>query len=88
MILETADGLQRGQIIEKVKEIIKYWYKYADCGLFFTPNIAGDEMAQLLCCGGITLYICYNYSYFEVFGLTDQEERQLLKYYRTLQRAH
>lgn len=87
MILETADGLQREQIIEKVKEIIKYYYKYADCGLFFTPNTAGDDMQPLLSCGGITLYICYNYEYFEIFGLTDQERRQVLAYYRELQSA-
>lgn len=84
MICETAEGLQREQIIEKVKEIIRYLYKYADCGLFFTPNMAGAEMQPLLSCGGITLYICYYYSYFEVFGLTDQEERRLLKFYRNM----
>lgn len=30
---------------------------------------------------GLTIDVCYRYSYFEVFGLTDEEFEELKKFY-------
>lgn len=33
--------------IDKVKNVIRDRYNDADCGLFFTPNLAGDPMSTI-----------------------------------------
>jgi len=33
---------------------------------------------------GLTIRICYEWSYFEVFGLTKEEFKELEKYYENL----
>lgn len=54
------------------------------CGLFFSRNIAGDEMVTIYQDGEICVDFCYGYSYFEVFGLTDEEQHSLTKYYELI----
>ena len=69
--------------IDKVKNIIRANYRYAMCGLFFTPNWVGDPMSTLWEEDGVTIDICYNYAYFEVFGLTEEEEKELFAFYNS-----
>ena len=75
--------------LEKAKEIIKENYEYADCGIFNTRNIAGDSMETIYeeWYGDddvLTIDICYGWSYFEVFGLSEEEFDELEEYYETL----
>lgn len=70
--------------IDLVKRVIKDRYDDADCGLFFTPNWAGDSMVTIFEEDGVTIDICYGYSYFEVFGLTEEEENELSRFYESM----
>ena len=71
--------------LEKAKEIIKENIDDGRCGIYNTRNLIGDTMTNLFKEykeDGLIIDICYNYSYFEVFGLTDDEFEELKKYYR------
>ena len=70
--------------IDKVKNVIRNRYINARCGLFFTPNWIGDPMSTIWEEDGVTIDICYDYEYFEVFGLTEEEENELLAFYNSL----
>ena len=70
--------------LEKVKEIIKEYYKYADCGIFNSRNTMEDIMSTVYENEGLTIDICYSWSYFEVFGLDEAEFEELEKYYNLL----
>lgn len=70
--------------LEKAKTIIKENFEYGDCGLFNTRNIAGDSMFTIYDEDGLQIDICYHWSYFEVFGLSDSEFDDLLDYYYQL----
>ena len=67
--------------LEKAKEIIKEYYKEGDCGIYDSRNIAGDWMITIYDDGDLTIDICYQWNYFEVFGLSDEEFTELCKYY-------
>lgn len=66
------------------KKIIKENFKDGDCGLFDTRNLVGDPMITIYSQDGLTIDICYSWSYFEVFGLTDAEFEKLGDYYEKL----
>ena len=70
--------------LEKAKEIIKEHYEQADCGLYDSRNIMGDPMVTIYDENGLTIDICYYYSYFEVFGLSDEEFEELEVFYNSL----
>ncbi len=70
--------------IEKAKEIIKENYRDARCGLFNTRNVVGDCMTNVYNENGLVVDICYEYMYFEVFGLSNEEFVDLLEYYNLL----
>lgn len=70
--------------VEIVKKIIKENIRDAGCGLFCTRNIFGDVMTKLYDKNGIRVDICYRYSYFEVFGLNDNEFYEVIDYYNGL----
>lgn len=73
--------------LEKAKEIVKKYYKDADCGIFNSRNVLGDEMITIYKNESLTIEICYNYAYFEVFGLTNEEFKELEKYYDSLENS-
>lgn len=75
---------QRVMEFEKIKKIIKENYNYADCGLFNTRNIAGDIMLTLYKGNHFTLDICYDWSYYEIFGTNEKEFKELKDYYNSL----
>ena len=70
--------------IDKVKNVIRDEFTSARCGLFFTRNLVGDRMSTIWEEDGVTIDICYDYEYFEVFGLTEEEENELLAFYNSL----
>lgn len=72
---------------EKVKNIIKEEYEYGDCGIFSTRNWAGDYMTTIFRGKYFTIDICYDYSYFEVFGMTEKEFTALESYYNLLKKV-
>ena len=74
----------REQELNKVKEIITKKFKDGNCGLYNTRNLVGDSMATIFKGDYFQIDICYYYSYFEVFGTTDEEFDTLYKYYNKL----
>ena len=67
--------------IEAVKEIIKKNINDARCGIFCSRNILGDFMEEIYNRDGVKVDICYENSYFEVFGLSEKEYVEVAKYY-------
>ena len=70
--------------LEKAKEIIKEYYKEGNCGIYDSRNIVGDWMINIYNDNGLAIDICYGWSYFEVFGLSDEEFTELEEYYNKL----
>ena len=70
--------------LEKAREIIKTFYKYAECGIFNTRNIVGDRMENLYDDGELVIDICRGWAYFEVFGLNGDEFHELKEFYGEL----
>ncbi len=70
--------------LEKAKSVIKEYYEAGDCGIFDSRNIAGDSMTTVYEDDDLCIDICYGYSYFEVFGLSDNEFEGLAKFYEML----
>ena len=72
--------------LDIAKKIIKENYKDADCGIFDSQNIVGDWMTNIYNDNGLAIDICYRWSYFEVFGLSDDEFNELERFYYTLEK--
>lgn len=70
--------------VDIAKRIIKENFDYGNCGLFNTRNITGDDMETIYNEDGLTIDICYDWSYFEVFGLNSEDFRELSMFYGTL----
>ena len=70
--------------LEIAKKIIKRNYNYANCGIFSTMNIVGDPMEELYNENGLSIDICFEWAYFEVFGLSESEFEELEEYYHSL----
>lgn len=71
-------------LLEKAKEIIKETISDADCGIFCSRNTVGDTMTTIYDEDGLRIDICYYWSYFEVFGLSVDEFKELQKYYEEI----
>ena len=67
--------------LEIAKKIIKENIKDADCGIYNSLNLVGDDMTNIYDEDGLIIDICYHWSYFEVFGLSDEEFKTLEEYY-------
>ncbi len=70
--------------MNEIKEVIKEYYNDACCGIYDCQNTVGDSMETIYYDGNVQIDICYSWSYFEVFGLTDDEWEILVEYYHTL----
>ena len=70
--------------LNKIKKVIKENYNIADCGLFFTRNLVNDYMTTIYKEDGVTVDICTDWSYFEIFGLNEEEKEEIMKYYYVL----
>jgi hypothetical protein len=70
---------------ELIKKIIETNIKNASCGLYDTRNTVGDTMETLYTGKYYQLDICYDYGYFEIFGITSSEEyNELQEFYKKL----
>lgn len=70
--------------LEKARFVVFEHYDEANCGIFNYEKYAEDTMKTLYEDDELTVCICREYSYFEVFGLTDEEFAKLEKYYNFL----
>ena len=73
--------------LEIAKAVIKRNFEQGGCGLFDSRNLVGDPMTTIYNRDGLTIDICYYYEYFEVFGLTDDEFKELCSFYEELKVA-
>ncbi len=76
--------MNREKEFERVKELIEDNYEDGYCGLYDCRNLAGDSVCTLFDGEYFTLDICYNNSYFEVFGTNDDEFKELETFYEKL----
>ena len=69
--------------LEIAKGIITDHLEDGRCGIFNSRNWVGDTMSTIYDNEelGLTVDLCYNYGYFEVFGLSEEEFADLKKYY-------
>lgn len=70
--------------LQKAKQIIKENIGDATCGIFDCRNKARDHMETLYADSGLMIDICYDWDYYEVFGLTKEEFIELEAYYDDL----
>lgn len=70
--------------MKEVKRVLKENIKDAMCGIFFSRNVVGDRMTTLYKNGDIQVDICMYWSYFEVFGLTEEQKNKICEYYNEL----
>lgn len=70
--------------LNTAKKVIRDNFSNGDCGLFNSKNVVGDVMTNIYKDDDIQIDICYYWSYFEVFGLTDAEFDKLREYYVSL----
>ncbi len=70
--------------LETAKKIIEEHMDTVMWGIFDTHNIVGDFMRTIFNEDGLTIDICDDCDYFEVFGLTGEEFLELKKFYESL----
>ena len=71
--------------LEAAKRVIEEHFEEANCGIFDCRNWVGDPMVTVYDDAGLTIDICYVYSYFEVFGLSDEDFTELAEFYNSLE---
>ena len=72
--------------IVNLKKIIKLFYNPEFKGVLYNlRNVVWDKMTNIYKSKNMQLDICYEYDYFEVFGLTDEEFKDLQNYYSNLE---
>ena len=66
---------------EKVKKIKEFVEKEGYDGIqtFFTRNIVGDHMVTIYEDEDVTIDFCEGWYYLEIFGLTEEEQKELLE---------
>lgn len=74
----------RKDLVEKVKDIIEANYCDAQYGIFASHNTIGDEMETIYEDEEVLIDICYDWGYFEIFGLTDDEFAEVEEYYNAM----
>ena len=70
--------------VEKVKEVIENNIEDALCGVSDCRNTVGDPMEMIYDEAGVRIYLCREYEYFEVFGLTNEEFSEVESFYEDL----
>ena len=70
--------------LDQAKKVIEENIRLAECGIFDTRNIVGDQMRNIYDCDGLVIDICDYYEYFEVFGLSQSEFNDLESFYSEL----
>ena len=64
-----------------VKDIVKKHIDDFRCGIFFTRNLANDLMETIYDDGEVQIDVCREWAYFEIFGLNNNEEKEVEEYY-------
>lgn len=64
--------------LNKLKKFLKEKFKKR-IQAFDTRNTEGDSMGTIYNEDGITVDYCYYYEYIEIFGITDEEYKELEK---------
>ena len=64
--------------LNKLKKFLKEKFKKR-IQAFDTINTEGDSMETIYDEDGITVDYCYYYEYIEIFGITDEEYKELEK---------
>ena len=67
--------------LEIAKKVIEAYIDEAPLGLYDSRNTVGDEMVTIFVTDGLQIDICGYWGYFEVFGLSSDEFRELLRFY-------
>ena len=70
--------------LEIAKQIIKEHYHAAECGIFDCRGWSADPMDTLYDDGELKIDICYDWEYFEVFGLSNSDFTELARFYHAL----
>ena len=70
--------------LEIAKKVIKEYYKNARYGIYNTVNPLCGKMSTIYKDNGLRIEICYDWEYFQVFGLKIAEFIELDDYYRLL----
>lgn len=70
--------------MDKIKKIIREYLDKAEYGIFFTHNIVGDYMETIYVDNKYRVDICYDYGYFEIFGLNKNQQEEIRDYYNLL----
>ena len=70
--------------LTEIKQVIKRYYPKAQCGIYDTRNTVEDKMETIYQKDDIIVDICKEWEYFEVFGLTKEEMREVCDYYFNL----
>lgn len=75
--------------VNEIAQIIKKNFNIAPFGCFFTRNVINDEMKTLYIKDGqYAIDVCLSWGYFEIFGLTDDEQVAITKYYKRLKNTY
>lgn len=77
--------MENQELLEKIKSIIKENYSCGKLGLYFCSGSPYDSKSILYNNNGVVVKICYYYEYFEVFGLTNNQAKELLEFYNNLE---
>ena len=72
----------RRKEIDEIKKIIEEKIEDYDCGIYDTRNVVGDPMSTLYEGKYIQLGACYYFSYYEVFGTTKKEFKEIEEFYK------
>jgi len=70
--------------IEIAQIVISKYINDAPHGIFNTRNLVGDDMTTICREDGLQIDICYDWAYFEVFGLTKEEFAELKSWYNII----
>lgn len=76
--------MKRKEELKKIKQIIKENIEDYNCGIYNTRNIVGDFMINLYEGKYFTLDACYHWPYYELFGTTDEEFKEIKEYYNSI----
>lgn len=72
------------QKLEAAKSVIRENYRFFPCGIFNNRNFVGDYMETIYDEGGLTIDVCREWEYFEVFGLSSSDFHELADFYASL----
>lgn len=67
--------------LDIAKEVISEYLPEGLCGIFDCLSREPDEKVPIYVSEGLVILFCWYWSYFEVFGLSDEEFKELENWY-------